>query len=104
LIGASIQLSLNVKNGAKGKVSYTTYLVLIALQCLGLPLALLISRPQKIIRPGGGKIPDPTNNRAILGEVGRWWALLKRKQMFMLIPVLVGFSWNGTYLGIYQTK
>ncbi|KAF7557308.1 hypothetical protein G7Z17_g839 [Cylindrodendrum hubeiense] len=104
LIGASIQLSLNVKDGARGKVSYTTYLVLIALQCLGLPLALMISNPEKVIRSDGRKLPDPTKNKAILGEARRLWALVKTKQMYLLIPVLIGFNWNSTYIGIYQTK
>ncbi|OIW26699.1 MFS general substrate transporter [Coniochaeta ligniaria NRRL 30616] len=104
LIGAGIQLSLNYTNGKTGKVSYTTYLVLIGLQCLGLPLALLISAPEKIITGTGRKINDPTKQKAVLGEAKRWWALLKRREMFLLIPVLVGFNWNGTYLGIYQTK
>lgn len=104
LIGASIQLSLNVHDGQRGKVSYTTYLVLIGLQCLGLPLALLVSSPQKVIRPDGRRMPDPTKNKAVLGEVRKLWALLKRREMFLLIPVLVGFAWNGTYLGIYLTK
>jgi hypothetical protein len=104
LIGSSIQLSLNVRDGDRGKVSYTTYLVLIALQCLGLPLALLVSSPEKVIRADGRRLPDPTKNKAIMGEVHRLWALLKKKQMYLLIPVLIGFNWNTTYLGIYQTK
>ncbi|KAB5536260.1 major facilitator superfamily domain-containing protein [Coniochaeta sp. 2T2.1] len=104
LIGAGIQLSLNYKNGQTGKVSYTTYLVLIGLQCLGLPLALLISSPEKVITGTGRVVNDPTKQKAVLGEAKRWWALIKRKEMFMLIPVLMGFNWNGTYLGIYQTK
>ncbi|KAH6900201.1 DUF895 domain membrane protein [Thelonectria olida] len=104
LIGSSIQLSLNVRDGDRGKVSYTTYLVLIALQCLGLPLALLVSSPEKVIRADGRRLPDPTKNKAIIGEFHRLWALLKKKQMYLLIPVLIGFNWNTTYLGIYQTK
>ncbi|EMR64450.1 putative duf895 domain membrane protein [Eutypa lata UCREL1] len=104
LIGASIQLSLNVKNEQRGKVGYSTYLVLIALQCLGLPLALLISPPEKIIRRDGVKIQDPTKNKAVLGEAKKLWGLLKTKQFLLLIPVLVGFNWNNTYQGIYLTK
>ena len=95
---------MNVNNSATGKVSYTTYLVLIGLQCLGLPLALLVSSPHKIIRRDGKKIEDPTKNKAAMGEFRKLWALLKRKEMYLLIPVLVGFQWNGTYLGIYLTK
>ncbi|GME48616.1 hypothetical protein GTA08_BOTSDO06426 [Neofusicoccum parvum] len=104
LIGSSIQLSLNVKNGQRGKVGYDTYLVLIGLQCLGLPLAFLISPPEKVIHRDGRKVPDPTKNKAVMKEFRRWWALLKTKQFYLLIPILVGFNWNGTYQGIYLTK
>ncbi|EOD52255.1 putative duf895 domain membrane protein [Neofusicoccum parvum UCRNP2] len=104
LIGSSIQLSLNVKNGQRGKVGYDTYLILIGLQCLGLPLAFLISPPEKVIHRDGRKVPDPTKNKAVMKEFRRWWALLKTKQFYLLIPILVGFNWNGTYQGIYLTK
>lgn len=93
-----------MKNEQRGKVGYSTYLVLIALQCLGLPLALLISPPEKIIRRDGVKIQDPTKNKAVLGEAKKLWGLLKTKQFLLLIPVLVGFNWNNTYQGIYLTK
>ncbi|KAF5562966.1 DUF895 domain-containing protein [Fusarium phyllophilum] len=101
LIGSSIQLSLNVESGKRGRVGYTTYLVLIALQCLGLPLALLISPPNKVIRPDGSKLPHTETNKSIKEQCRRWGALIKRKQFFLLIPILVGFNWNSTYLGIY---
>ncbi|KAH8652237.1 major facilitator superfamily domain-containing protein [Xylariales sp. PMI_506] len=103
IIGASIELSLNYKNVATGKVGYSTYLVLIGIQCLGLPLALLISPPEKIIRPDGVKLKDPTKNKAVLSEFRRLWAVVKKKQFFLLIPVMIGYQWNGTYQGIYLT-
>ncbi|KAK1997667.1 MFS general substrate transporter [Colletotrichum falcatum] len=104
LLGASIQLSLNAKNGQRGKVGHSTYLVLIALQCLGLPLALFISPPQKVIHSDGRKIADPTKNKVAMGEFRKWLNLLKKKQFYLLIPMLVGFNWNSTYQGIYLTK
>ncbi|KAL4762861.1 major facilitator superfamily domain-containing protein [Aspergillus foveolatus] len=104
LIGSSIQLSLNVKDGERGKVGYSTYLVLIALQCLGLPLALLISHPSKVIRSDGSSIPDPTRQKAVLGEFRKLWAQVKKKHILLLIPILVGFNWNSTYQGIYLTN
>lgn len=104
LIGASIQLSMNVKNGERGKVSYTTYLVLISLQCLGLPLAFLVSPPEKVVRADGTRPIVRNNTTSFMGELKKMWSLVKRKQMFLLIPVLVGFNWNGTYLGIYQAR
>lgn len=39
IIGGAINLSMNIRNSQTGRVGYATYLVLIALQCLGLPLA-----------------------------------------------------------------
>lgn len=104
LIGSSIQLSLNRKKNQRGKVGYDTYLILIGLQCAGLPLAFLISPPEKVIRPDGTKIGDPTKNKKVLGEFKRVWALLKTKRVFLLLPILIGFNWNGTYLSIYLTK
>ena len=104
LIGSSIQLSLNVKSQERGKVGHTTYLVLIALQCLGLPLALLVSPPEKVIGRNGRRVALDSSEKTVAGEFRKFWDLLKRKQIYLLIPVLVGFSWNGTYLGIYMTK
>ncbi|KHE80501.1 MFS general substrate transporter [Neurospora crassa] len=104
LIGASIQLSLNVKKEGRGKVGYTTYLVLIALQCLGLPFALLVSSPHKVIKADGTRLRDPTLNKTVKGEFKKIWSLFKRRQMYLLVPILIGFQWNSTYLGIYMTK
>ncbi|KAH8600920.1 major facilitator superfamily domain-containing protein [Bisporella sp. PMI_857] len=104
LIGSSIQLSLNVHKNQRGKVGYSTYIILIALQCLGLPLSFLISPPEKVIRSNGRKLEDPTKNKAILGEFRKLFRLLRTKRVFLLIPILVGFNWNGTYQSIYLTK
>ncbi|KAK4235637.1 hypothetical protein C8A03DRAFT_17650 [Achaetomium macrosporum] len=104
LIGSSIQLSMNVKSSSRGKVGYTTYLILIALQCLGLPLALLVSSPEKVIHSYGRRGRRVAKNTTLRNEFRKAWTLLRRKQMFLLVPILIGFQWNGTYLGIYMTK
>jgi hypothetical protein len=95
---------MNVKDGERGKVGYTTYLVLIGIQCAGLPLSLLISKPEKVIRPDGTKLRPKAKSTGVKNEIKKWWALLQTKQFFLLIPVLVGFYWNNTYQGIYMTK
>lgn len=95
---------MNAKSNESGKVGYTTYLVLISLQCLGLPLSFLISPPSKVIRPDGTKVDDPTKREdAGLGDFKKIWKLLKTKYIFLLLPLLVGFNWNNTYQGIYLT-
>lgn len=43
-------------------------------------------------------------NKAVMKEVSRWWALLKDRRFYLLIPVMIGFNWNSTYQGIYLTK
>lgn len=87
LIGSSIQLSLNVQSQNRGKVGYSTYLVLIALQCLGLPLALLISSPEKVIKPNGERLRSAAaaKKKASFKEKFRKiWALFKCKEMFLV--------------------
>lgn len=104
LIGASIQLAYNAKNSDRGKVSYTTYYILIALQCMGLPLALLVSPPEKIIRPNGERLPNnPNTYKSTLLELRKIWVLLQRKEVYLLIPILIGFQWNTVYISIYLT-
>ncbi|KAL3419907.1 hypothetical protein PVAG01_08406 [Phlyctema vagabunda] len=104
LIGSSIQLSLNVNSNQRGRVGYSTYLILIGLQCAGLPLSLLLSPPEKVIRPDGTKIGDPTKNKLVLKEFRKLWALLQTSRVYLLIPILIGFNWNSTYQGIYLTR
>lgn len=104
LIGSSIQLSLNHKSATAGKVGYNTYLVLIGLQCLGLPLALLVSPPGKAIRSDGTRVPDTTKAKRFTTELRKIWKMLRRKEILLLIPVLTTFNWNNTYQGIYLVR
>jgi MFS family permease len=105
LIGSSIQLSLNTRTDKRGKVGYTTYLVLIALQCLGLPLALLVSPPEKVIRANGTPLPNTfRKTHSFKEQCRKWGTLIRRREFFLLIPILVGFNWNGTYVGIFLVR
>lgn len=53
ILGGAINLGLNASNDEAGKVSYTVYLIFIALQCLGPAAALLLSRPEHVQRKDG---------------------------------------------------
>jgi hypothetical protein len=57
-----------------------------------------------VIRPDGTRLGDPTEGKLVLREFRKLWALLKTKRVFLLIPILMGFNWNGTYQNIYLTK
>lgn len=37
-------------------------------------------------------------------ELRKIWALLRRKEVLLLIPILIGFQWNTVYISIYLTK
>ncbi|KAH6612067.1 major facilitator superfamily domain-containing protein [Boeremia exigua] len=102
LVGGAISLALNVKTKEKGKVTYTTYLGLVAISSLGAPLALLLSQPQKVNRSDGTKIPYmkktdfKTEARAIFRQ-------LRNPYMLLLIPVFLAGQFGVTYQGNYLT-
>lgn len=56
IIGGAVNLSLNINNREAGKVSYTVYIVFIAIQAAGALVALLLNRPQHVQRQDGKKV------------------------------------------------
>jgi hypothetical protein len=103
LVGGAISLALNVKTKEKGKVTYTTYLGLVAISSLGAPFALLLSQPQKVNRGDGTKIPymKKTNFKT---EARAIFRQLKNPYMLLLIPVFLAGQFGVTYQGNYLTS
>lgn len=103
LVGGAISLALNVKTKEKGKVTYTTYLGLVAISSLGAPFALLLSQPQKVNRSDGTKIPymKKTNFKT---EARAIFRQLKNPYMLLLIPVFLAGQFGVTYQGNYLTS
>jgi MFS family permease len=56
ILGGAINLGINADRNEAGKVSYTVYLVFIALQATGPFIALLLNRPSKVQRKDGKKV------------------------------------------------
>ncbi|KAF2105628.1 major facilitator superfamily domain-containing protein [Lophiotrema nucula] len=56
ILGGAINLGLNADRNEAGKVSYTVYLVFIALQAAGPFVGLLLNRPSKVQRKDGRKV------------------------------------------------
>ncbi|KAI9802595.1 MAG: hypothetical protein M1833_001669 [Piccolia ochrophora] len=56
ILGGAINLGLNADRNEAGKVSYTVYLVFIALQASGPLVALFLNRPSKVQRRDGRKV------------------------------------------------
>ncbi|KAK2598340.1 hypothetical protein N8I77_011760 [Diaporthe amygdali] len=101
LIASCIQLALNTSNDQAGSISPKTYLVLVGLTCAGLPLSLLLSSPEKLIRRDGTK-PTARSNKTTFKQGFRdFWAVCKTKHIYMLVPIFVTAQWGQTYNGNY---
>lgn len=104
LISGIISVGLNAKGRGAGKVSYTTYLVLIAIQCLGFPISLLLSPPNKVVRPDGTKVPYlKGKNTTVMQELRSLWHVTKTPQFALLIPIFITGIWGSTYQSNYLT-
>lgn len=75
-------------------------LVLIALQCCGLPLALALSPPEKVVRDDGTQVVilKQTSWRA---EAKAIWKLVRTKRILLLIPVFIFGQWSTPYESNY---
>ncbi|KAJ9134284.1 Major facilitator superfamily domain, general substrate transporter [Pleurostoma richardsiae] len=102
LVGGAISLALNVNTAHVGKVTYTTYLGLVAISSLGAPFALLLSQPQNVIRSNGTKIPY-MKKTSLAVEARAIWRQLTNKYMLLLIPIFLAGQFGATYQGNYLT-
>ncbi|RSL62264.1 hypothetical protein CEP53_004823 [Fusarium sp. AF-6] len=124
VIGCSIQLALNIHDSQQGSVSTNTYLAMIGLSCIGLPLSLTISPPHKLIRTDGtkptfssGQSPTHKGNylavyftvrgRALAGFVQTmcgiastigWGRLLDSQEVFKSKRILCNLGWYSVLL------
>lgn len=101
IIGTAIQLALNASGDTTGAIAPKTYLVLIALQCLGLPLALLLSPPHKLVRTDGKQPTFSSTSKDFRTQARAFLRLFKRKEVALLIPAFVTAQWGVTYQGNY---
>ncbi|KAJ5935589.1 hypothetical protein N7466_005136 [Penicillium verhagenii] len=102
LVGGAISLALNINIAHVGKVTYTTYLGLVAISSLGAPFALLLSQPQNVVRENGTKIPYMKKTSFAI-EARAIWKQLRNKYMLLLIPVFLAGQFGTTYQSNYLT-
>ncbi|KAF2773970.1 MFS general substrate transporter [Teratosphaeria nubilosa] len=105
IIGGAIELGLNHTQKTTGKVGYSTYLALIAIECMGLPLALMVSSPHNALRSDGTRV-NSIHVRPLSVKQGlqALWPLFKQPRVYLLLPILTTIWWNPTYLSIYLTN
>ncbi|KAH8831124.1 major facilitator superfamily domain-containing protein [Flagelloscypha sp. PMI_526] len=103
LIGGAIVLGLNKGTNKKGHVSTDTYLVFIALQCLSVPVALLLSPPEKVQRSDGTKVqPAPkVSFGQTIRDLGK---AFRRREVLLLLPIFAAAyfnSYSSTFATVY---
>lgn len=103
LVGGSVSLALNVNTAHKGKVSYSTYLGLIAISSLGAPFALLLSKPRNVIRSDGTPVPYMRKTNLSI-EARGIWKLMKTPYLVLLYPIFLAGQFGATYQSNYITS
>ncbi|KAF4963048.1 hypothetical protein FSARC_8900 [Fusarium sarcochroum] len=101
IIASAIQLGLNKNSSSQGSISSKTYLVLIGIQCIGLPLALLLAPVHKLVRSDGKKPDLGTTSRSFKAQVKGYAAQFRRREVLLLIPAFITAQWGVTYQGNY---
>ena len=88
ILGGAINLGLNIDNNEAGKVSYTVFLVFIALQAVGPFIGLGLTKPEKVERRDGKRVD--------LRIVGDPWVEMRETtrlffgRRFLLIVLFIG--------------
>jgi hypothetical protein len=94
----------SIKNSKAGAVTTDTYLIFLGIECLGFPVAWLISPPHKVVRSDGMPI--------ILAAKHTWKvefqillrAMLKRRMLLVIPAAVNSFFYGGiayTYLATF---
>ncbi|KND89156.1 putative membrane protein C6F6.04c [Tolypocladium ophioglossoides CBS 100239] len=106
ILGGAINLGLNADRDEAGKVSYTVFLIFIALQCAGPVVALFLTPPEKVERQDGKKVDLSILNNPWF-EIKETTKLFFTKK-FLLIVLFIGQAVFAeavffTYLSLWFT-
>lgn len=88
ILGGAINLGLNADRDQAGQVTYTVYLIFIALQCTGPFIGLLLNRPSQVQRKDGKKVV-----LAILDNP--WFEIRATTKLFFTKRFLLILFWIG---------
>ncbi|KAJ5172716.1 hypothetical protein N7492_005309 [Penicillium capsulatum] len=87
ILGGAINLGINARRSTSGSVSYTVYLIFIALQALGPFAGLLLSSPSNVQRKDGIKVKLQVDN-GILYELRSMSKLFVSRKFICIIPFI----------------
>ncbi|GAA5895603.1 hypothetical protein JCM8208_005278 [Rhodotorula glutinis] len=106
IIAGAINLATNVKNAKGGKVNYKTLISFIALQVFAVPVAFLVSGPEKVKRSDGSSITLP-NQTSTKEQFRLLWRTVSSKKVGLLLPIFFAswFYWGlaSSHLTLYYS-
>jgi hypothetical protein len=88
ILGGAINLGLNADRDQAGSVSYTVYLIFIALQCIGPFIGIFLNKPSKVQRKDGKKV-----DLTILDNP--WFEIKATTKLFFTKRYLLTVLWIG---------
>ena len=88
ILGGAINLGLNADRDEAGKVSYTVFLIFIALQASGPLVGFLLNRPDQVQRQDGKKV-------RLVVEQGPWYEIKANTRLFFTKNFLLIVLWIG---------
>ncbi|KAF3009577.1 hypothetical protein E8E13_006061 [Curvularia kusanoi] len=88
ILGGAINLGLNSDRDQAGSVSYTVYLIFIALQCIGPVVGIFLNKPSQVQRKDGKKV-----DLAILDNP--WYEIKATTKLFFTKRYLLIVLWIG---------
>lgn len=98
LVGGAINLAINVEDSQAGQVSPSVYIVFMVIECIGFPLAFLLTDPKNVVRSDGTTIKTQAHagwksETKMLFQTAKWGFLL------LMLP----FSfYSFFYLSVYN--
>ncbi|KAJ5112550.1 hypothetical protein N7532_000595 [Penicillium argentinense] len=107
ILGGAISLGINAKRATAGSVSYTVYIIFIALQALGPFTGFLLNTPSRVQRKDGIPVQLHVTN-GIGYELKAMAKLFLNKKFLLIIPFIcqavyteaVMFSYEGLWLSV----
>ncbi|BGP43737.1 hypothetical protein JCM10450v2_007926 [Rhodotorula kratochvilovae] len=106
IIAGAINLGTNINRSTGGKVNYKTLISFIALQVFAVPVAFLVSGPNKVRRGDGSRITLP-NQTSTKEQFRLLWKTVTTKKVGLLLPIFFAswFYWGlaSSHLTLYYS-
>ncbi|KAK7536087.1 major facilitator superfamily domain-containing protein [Phyllosticta citribraziliensis] len=103
ILGGAINLGINAKHNKAGKVSYTVFLVFVALQACAPLAGLLLNKPNQVQRKDGVKVHLKITEGGIQ-EFKATWKLFTSKNFLLIIPLICQAVYSEAVIFTYQSQ